>query len=576
MSNKALRSTPEYRTRRAHKKSRNGCIKCKQRKKKCNEAIPSCSRCVKNGLVCQYQERLSGSASVDVQTSMSCALLNSFQIKKQSLIIHDQSLPWVPSPPSDKLPSIFLDSGEAGQFYPNMCTPDNFLDATELELLTHYLVHTSRIIPFDVEDLYALQVGIPNLAFHSKPLMSSILALAATCKSHDILKQPTITAEDKGKIWDLLVLADQHHRTSLLQVQADLPNLNQYDYVLANTAIMVLYATANHCLRIRLAETQLSNEPLLREFIPVQSQWVSLIRAAHLAFTGLLNDDSEMAEISQERIEHPLLSTHPSIGIQDAFNHQAIFSEDGPSGRTKTLLFPIAAASSGPALQALRMKAQSFRSAEGTKAQLVSPLKDSSVCDVDLQACFKSLDILVDITTEVFSTKDRFSSATSCNSPFLPKLDLLPPGRLSMVPMWLKSYLARVTSSISTPRPLRRVVMAFLNRVPAEYLCLVQSILDSIGTQASDCDQGSWESPGSDLPEPSDVHKLAMDIFAHWTVLVMMLDGVWWIGGIGAWELGRIVRFVRSQHWLDPTTDAEKHWWPESMYNIERELKKLV
>jgi len=59
----------------------------------------------------------------------------------------------------------------------------HLLDARDLELLSHYLSHTSRTIAFDRDDLYALHVGIPNLAFSSKALMSSTLALAAAVSS---------------------------------------------------------------------------------------------------------------------------------------------------------------------------------------------------------------------------------------------------------------------------------------------------------------------------------------------------------------------------------------------------------
>ena len=79
--------------------------------------------------------------------------------------------------------------------------------------------------------------------------------------------------------------------------------------------------------------------------------------------------------------------------------------------------------------------------------------------------------------------------------------------------------------------------MAFINRVPAEFLSLVQTTLDSIGVQTGNDNQGSWKSSDFELQNVSAAHKLAIDIFAHWAVLLMLLDGVWWIGDIGTWEL---------------------------------------
>ena len=60
-----------------------------------------------------------------------------------------------------------------------------FLTLANLDLLSHYLSHTSHTTPFDALDVYALSIGMPN----SKPVMSCLIALAAACKSHDTVKQ---------------------------------------------------------------------------------------------------------------------------------------------------------------------------------------------------------------------------------------------------------------------------------------------------------------------------------------------------------------------------------------------------
>ncbi|KAF7590470.1 hypothetical protein BBP40_002815 [Aspergillus hancockii] len=43
-----------YHARRAHRKSRAGCVKCKQRRVKCDETKPHCLRCQKLGVDCSY------------------------------------------------------------------------------------------------------------------------------------------------------------------------------------------------------------------------------------------------------------------------------------------------------------------------------------------------------------------------------------------------------------------------------------------------------------------------------------------------------------------------------------------
>lgn len=64
-----------------------------------------------------------------------------------------------------------------------------------------------------------------------------------------------------------------------------------------------------------------------------------------------------------------------------------------------------------------------------------------------------------------------------------------------------------------------------------------------------------------------------MDILAHWLVLVMLLDGVWWIGDIGQWELGQVVSAMKNQELFHQVRDDNERWWPQSMYMVNIELK---
>ncbi|KAH7134477.1 hypothetical protein B0J13DRAFT_640861 [Dactylonectria estremocensis] len=372
------------------------------------------------------------------------------------------------------------------------------LNAAELALLSHYITHTSRILSFDKDDLYALEVGIPNLAFNNKPLMASLLALAAVSKCCHISKHSSAPLESFNEICELLVLADQHHRISLQQLQAAIPSTDRYEYVMLNAIFMAEYGSVRHCVRICLAKAAtLSGKQLPSELLPTGSHWISLTRAAHLAHFGL--------------------------------------------GASR-LLLPIVAATSFPALEKLHASAQSTRM--------------TGVHDSELQACFASMEILRDVFATVFPIQDSVS-----RSP--PKAVLgheLPlPGALSGAPSWLASYLARITSGAPSS-PIRRTDMGFVNRMPVEpgYDRLVP------------CEMVDSES----LP-PSTAGQLAMDIFAHWLVLVMALDDVWWIGGMGEWELGPAVSFMQAQGWADFSTVSRETWWLESMHRVAKSLHNV-
>ncbi|KAL1872401.1 hypothetical protein Daus18300_004371 [Diaporthe australafricana] len=433
----------------------------------------------------------------------------------------------------------------------------SLLDARDLELLSHYLSHTSRTTAFDRDDLYALHVGIPNLAFSSKPLMSSMLALAAACQCHDLLAaqhHPSSGpggggAADLPRIRELLELAEQHHGASLRQIQEDIPSTDRYDHVLANAALMVLYGSASHWVRIRLVGVcEAAGARLPAEFVPVQSQWMSLIRAVHSAYVGLLADQAQNPQVVE--MEDCERSSPPRVGFGDV---DIACPQDGPSGETRRLFLPIVAATSGSAASKLRARARRVEKNVGSN-------------DASFQACMAALAALDTTMSETFQDTGRASFPPKTpESPATEEIkEPISPqslGRLSNVAPWLRSYTARVTSkSCTASRPLRRTVNSFLNRVPTAYLHMVQATLEHIPLQAA---SRSTTGPQGTTPNDDDdsdgaVRRLAMDIFAHWLVLMLLLDGVWWIGGIGAWELGRVVAYMRE-------IDAKESeaWWPE-------------
>ncbi|KIW00401.1 uncharacterized protein PV09_08110 [Verruconis gallopava] len=63
--NRDAKQVPTYRARRTHKKSRGGCLACKDKHKKCDEIRPRCSACSKRDSYCRYpdDERQQGSGS---------------------------------------------------------------------------------------------------------------------------------------------------------------------------------------------------------------------------------------------------------------------------------------------------------------------------------------------------------------------------------------------------------------------------------------------------------------------------------------------------------------------------------
>jgi hypothetical protein len=393
--------------------------------------------------------------------------------------------------------------------------------------------------------------------------MGSMLALSAVCKCYDIVRHSHAPLERLEEIKGLFVLADRHHRTSLHQIQAAIYD-DHFDTVLANAPLMVLYALAGHCVRVSLAQkAKRSGKSLSNEMFPLQSQWITSIRAAYVAYVGVHNSSSPTSDFDDG------VPTSPCTVKDDSPSHMAALSggslyppEDGPSEGTRRLLLPIVSATYGTAMEKLTERARTVWLEE---AGSNTHAGDSS--NPELQACLASLKLLDELFTTIFSdtqpNHELSPPASSTSGLQLNGLDKASP--------WLRRYMARVTSA--TPSKLwRRTIMAFLNRVPLEYLQLVQSALDHMPVATTQSDPSCFDK----AIKLGAAQQLAMNIFSHWLVLVMLLDGVWWIGSIGQWELGRILSFTEAQCWTLEPTETGGTWWPESMYAVQKAIAEPV
>ncbi|KAH8429783.1 uncharacterized protein LDX57_007455 [Aspergillus melleus] len=391
--------------------------------------------------------------------------------------------------------------------------------------------------------------------------MSSLVALAAACKSHDIVKSPQVPLSPQKilEIQELLALSERHHTASLRHIQATMQNPDSYDEILANAALMVLYASASHSIRVHLATTaKRSGQRLPHEILPQNSQWISFTRAAHMASSAVLNDIVDSAHNRWKTSSNPIMNTGPEIPRAGLCSSDVLSPQDGPSENTKRLFLPLVASTYSRALEGLRKRVEST----------VALLKESELdpsSHSQLEASLETMTILEKCAYSALSSRENDENILA-NQPL--SID-----QLTRVSPWVAKYMISVTS-MESPQVLRRIIMSFLNKVAAEYLNLVQSVLDSpyIEGRADSWMTRDSESPGSEVPTLSATHLLAMDIFAHWLVLVMLLDGVWWIGDIGQWELSQIMSLMKAQNPLGQSADTGETWWPETMYMIKREL----
>ncbi|AEO55661.1 hypothetical protein MYCTH_97378 [Thermothelomyces thermophilus ATCC 42464] len=373
---------------------------------------------------------------------------------------------------------------------------EQILPPPEVDLFRHFLEHTSRDRTVGDQDRYTMQVGIPNLACQSKPLMRSVLALAAVCRCCDIIRdEPSRarTPSGRGEIVELLSLAHRYHLGSLREIQATLCEADNYDHVLANAAMMGMYGSASYAARVWLAKTAPPGEQLhLLDcmMLPGTPQWLSLFRAVRLAYAGLLRNSPQ----------HSPAISPAALSTQYEY---------------KSLLPPQASGSSAPSTPG-------HDDDDAARFPVVTDIANDSV------------------------------------------------GRLAHISPWLRRYTASISSMIPSQVP-RRVIMSLVHKVPTAFLNLVEDMINLINAGPAAAGAGAGGRP---MPEPSAAHQLALEIFANWLVLVILLDDVWWIGGIGAWELARFVSVRSYPGWEACLWNRDRDWWPESMLTISRQFEK--
>ncbi|CAI7619123.1 unnamed protein product [Penicillium discolor] len=413
----------------------------------------------------------------------------------------------------------------------------------------------------DNDDRYTLQVGIPNLAFQNKLLMKSVLAFSA----------PSISYGDRERVLVLLSIADQYHMESLREIQATLAETDQYDHILANAAMMGMYGSSSHCIRIWLAETASSSDDLQRgRFMPKSCQWISLFRAVRVAYTGLLNDRLETEDVAQLAPATSPIQAVPSCDFQIHCECKVTSWGEQPKSPQDHVLYPILAATMVSALKGLRKRAEEIvRNGMGDYRNRNIPAIHN---DSDVQACFAALELFENIASETFPDM-KLMSNTSGHSRLPSEVDISTVGNVSKVSPWMRRYAARITSTIPSKLP-RRFIMAFVHKAPTKYLNLVEDMM-GLMQGGGPCGHGITRCLLNPInSEPSLPHQLAVDIFAHWLVLVMLLDKVWWIGRIGAWELGQLISLRKDTRWCMSLWKTNGDWWPESMFEISRQFNK--
>ncbi|KAH6874373.1 hypothetical protein B0T10DRAFT_498842 [Thelonectria olida] len=164
--------------RRSHTKSRKGCLNCKRRKVKCDEAHPACFNCKRYGVSCSLGGNRESMASLSSH--------NGSRIALPAMQPNLTSPTPAPSPNSDAGPPTDMSGSSIvglGLFdHPNPCLPQE-LWGREMELMHHYCTETANTISLRGDMCHVWNVIVPRIGYSHPFVTHGILAIAAVHKS---------------------------------------------------------------------------------------------------------------------------------------------------------------------------------------------------------------------------------------------------------------------------------------------------------------------------------------------------------------------------------------------------------
>ncbi|KAJ9134135.1 hypothetical protein NKR23_g10366 [Pleurostoma richardsiae] len=166
------------RKRRSHRKSRLGCGNCKRRRIKCDEARPICQNCVNRGVCCDFDAP--PPAPTDTASPGEVCFQVKFRLPQQEqrplerqYVCGNCGAASASTDAQEAVPDASIALCASGLDRPAG------LSVRDLELLHHFLVHTSSSLADDYEAQVLWQVTVPKLGFSHSFLLHNLLALSA-------------------------------------------------------------------------------------------------------------------------------------------------------------------------------------------------------------------------------------------------------------------------------------------------------------------------------------------------------------------------------------------------------------
>ncbi|KAG9669625.1 hypothetical protein KCU99_g6803, partial [Aureobasidium melanogenum] len=201
--------------RRSHTKSRRGCIQCKQRHVKCDEATPSCGYCIKRDITCSFL------APGDNNTT-------SLDASPSGQIGH------VPSPAPRSTDTRLL----------------------ELRLMHNWSTKAFKSLRQHSDETHLWQIVVPEMALSHEYLLNALLALSAR---HLSFEDPT---------WDWAALDYENRALTGFQLVLGSLDSSNYEAIFACSILIMVFSLAqSHWQHSRQLSDALVDVLELRQFL---------------------------------------------------------------------------------------------------------------------------------------------------------------------------------------------------------------------------------------------------------------------------------------------------------------------
>lgn len=518
---------------------------------KCDEAKPSCTRCVLCLENCKYPlapQPVENSArdGLDVPSPSVAHLSTSGSPSSAS----DQILSSAASPYRD------LSNSGADQRHDASIVLGRLSDT---DLYHHYLQHTCRTLSFGKIDQIALQIRMPTLALQSETVFHSLLAVSAASIAWDMIsKEPP---PDTDTVNQVLLTGYRHYNIASERMRESIskPSTFKPEPLIASAILLVPFATSSQQI----------------------NHWLSSRRVAQESHKLLSSTPRDVIIIMRgirtmlQTIEYSKLNFHVSSPpettseIGDFSISPALSPGSTTIAPSRTHVMSAIIASTIPrAFSKLQYRLESSRS------------HGNQIPENSLSACFDAFNIIEQLRISAFRGTSPLASpptlATELFSEPITNSHEHPATSSPQIASWLRSFADRYVVTAGTApqstEPLTHFFLSFLVKAPQGYLDLVLPLLDQRLERPADASLG--HSP----VELTQVQVLALDIYAHWSVLMLLVEEEsWWIGTLPVVTLAGMVnkygdRFV-NKWW--PENEIEKgQWWPAGMLNILRNVKQ--